>query len=110
MKLDPRLDAIAARQPFPLLFATVSGAHLYGFPSPDSDWDLRGVHVLPWREVVGLVHGPETLQVERIEDGLELDLVTHDVAKFMRLMLRRSNRSRSEPRSQLRVAGAHLMA
>jgi len=24
------------------LFATISGAHLYGFPSPDSDYDLRG--------------------------------------------------------------------
>jgi hypothetical protein len=45
--IDPRLAGIAARQPYPLLFATVSGAHLYGFPSPDSDWDLRGVHVLP---------------------------------------------------------------
>ncbi|MDJ0688801.1 MAG: nucleotidyltransferase domain-containing protein [Xenococcaceae cyanobacterium MO_188.B32] len=29
-------------QPYPLLFATISGAHLYGFPSPDSDYDLRG--------------------------------------------------------------------
>lgn len=90
MKLDPRLHAIAARQPHRLLFATVSGAHLYGFPSPDSDWDLRGVHVLPWRAVAGLVHGPETLTVERIEDGLELDLVTHDAGKFMRLLLRRN--------------------
>ncbi|MCX7425345.1 MAG: nucleotidyltransferase domain-containing protein [Planctomycetia bacterium] len=26
------------------LFVTVSGAHLYGFPSPDSDVDLRGSH------------------------------------------------------------------
>jgi predicted nucleotidyltransferase len=25
-------------------FVTVSGAHLYGFPSPDSDIDLRGAH------------------------------------------------------------------
>ena len=49
-----RLGAEAARHPYPLLFATVSGAHLYGFPSPDSDFDLRGVHVLPLREVVGL--------------------------------------------------------
>jgi predicted nucleotidyltransferase len=49
---DERLRAIAARQPYPLLFVTVSGAHLYGFPSPDSDYDLRGVHVLPVREVV----------------------------------------------------------
>jgi predicted nucleotidyltransferase len=29
----------------PLLFATVSGAHLYGFPSPDSDFDLRGLRL-----------------------------------------------------------------
>jgi hypothetical protein len=31
----------AARHPYPLLFATISGAHLYGFPSCDSDYDLR---------------------------------------------------------------------
>lgn len=90
MNFDPKLAAIAARQPYRLVFATVSGAHLYGFPSPDSDWDLRGVHVLPWREVAGLVEGPDTTTIERIEDGLELDLVTHDAAKFMRLMLKRN--------------------
>ena len=32
---------------YPLVFATISGAHLYGFPSADSDFDLRGVHPLP---------------------------------------------------------------
>ena len=31
------------------LFVTVSGAHLYGFPSPDSDIDLRGCHLMPLR-------------------------------------------------------------
>ena len=45
MNIDPRLQRIVAAQPYPLLFATVSGAHLYGFPSPDSDFDLRGAHV-----------------------------------------------------------------
>jgi predicted nucleotidyltransferase len=86
----PRLAAIAAKQPYPLLFATVSGAHLYGFPSPDSDWDLRGVHVLPAAEVVGLEQGPDTLTVEELRDDLELDLVTHDVRKFFGLLLRRN--------------------
>ena len=43
---------------YPLIFATISGAHLYGFPSPDSDFDLRGVHILPLKEVVGLQTGP----------------------------------------------------
>ena len=47
MTIDPRLHRIVAAQPYPLLFATISGAHLYGFPSPDSDFDLRGAHVLP---------------------------------------------------------------
>lgn len=36
------------------MFATISGAHLHGFPSPDSDFDLRGAQVLPLEGVVGL--------------------------------------------------------
>ena len=88
--VDPRLRDVAARQPHPLLFATVSGAHLYGFPSKDSDWDLRGVHVLPAKEVVGLDRGPDTLEAHGDTEGLDLDLVTHDAAKFFGLMLRRN--------------------
>ena len=46
------LQTEIAKHRYPLLFATISGAHLYGFPSPDSDYDLRGVHLLPLRDVV----------------------------------------------------------
>ena len=84
-----RLRPIADRQRYPLLFATVSGAHLYGFPSPDSDYDLRGCHVLPAAEVLGLTVGPETIESTDQSD-LDLDLVTHDVRKFMTLMLRKN--------------------
>jgi len=87
---DPRLRAIAAAQPYPLLFATVSGAHLYGFPSPDSDYDLRGVHVLPAERVVGFDDGPFTIEVAEKRPDLELDLVTHDAKKFFELLLRRN--------------------
>ncbi|HYE75664.1 MAG TPA: nucleotidyltransferase domain-containing protein, partial [Blastocatellia bacterium] len=52
--IDERLQAVIAEQEYPLLFMTISGAHLYGFPSPDSDYDLRGVHILPVHEVIGL--------------------------------------------------------
>ena len=83
---DPRLRQIAAAHPYPLLFATISGAHLYGFPSPDSDFDLRGVHVLALAEVIGLHRGPDTIERLDREHGLYLDLVTHDVAKFVRLL------------------------
>ena len=72
---------------YPLMFATVSGAHLYGFDSPDSDWDLRGVHILPATQVVGLSPLEETIETAR-KDRVELDLVTHDVKKFFKLMLK----------------------
>jgi uncharacterized protein len=85
------LSNMAAEQPYPLLFATVSGAHLYGFPSPDSDFDLRGCHVLPVREVVGLIDTPyDTIQAAGMRDGLDMDIVTHDAKKFFELMLKRS--------------------
>ena len=82
MKFDLTVHSEVASQPYPLLFATISGAHLYGFPSPDSDFDLRGVHILPVSEVVGLDPGRETIEVSAVRDGLEIDLVTHDVKKF----------------------------
>ncbi|WP_274519994.1 DNA polymerase beta superfamily protein [Abditibacterium utsteinense] len=52
LPLDSRLQDAAARLPYAPLFVTVSGAHLYGFASPDSDFDLRGAHILPLRELV----------------------------------------------------------
>lgn len=84
------LRAVVAEQPHPLLFATVSGAHLYGFASRDSDLDLRGVHVLPPEELLGLRLGPETLDRDWVRDGVEMDLVTHDLGKFVRLLLKRN--------------------
>ncbi|MFF4119745.1 nucleotidyltransferase domain-containing protein [Streptomyces sp. NPDC001714] len=90
--LDPNLDLapVVAEQPDPLLFATVSGAHLYGFPSRDSDLDLRGVHLLPAADLVGLREPEETRSKTWVRYGVEMDLVTHDLRKFARLMLRRN--------------------
>jgi uncharacterized protein len=73
-----------------VVFATVSGADLYGFPSVDSDVDLRGVHLMPIEDVVGLRTGEETVDRTWTRDGVEVDLVTHDLAKFGRLLLRRN--------------------
>jgi uncharacterized protein len=89
IKFDLCRDIIS-QHPYPLLFATVSGAHLYGFPSADSDYDLRGVHVLPTADVIGLLEAKETIDSAGIWDGTEIDLVTHDIAKFFRMMLKRN--------------------
>ncbi|MBM3844687.1 MAG: nucleotidyltransferase [Verrucomicrobia bacterium] len=90
MIIDPRLNRIVAAQPHPLLFATISGAHLYGFPSPDSDFDLRGAHVLPVDRVVGLEVRDETLEDSRVIEGLEMDIVSHDAKKFFSLLLKKN--------------------
>lgn len=90
MNIDARLNRQIADHPYPLLFATISGAHLYGFPSPDSDFDLRGVHLLPLRDAVGMLTVEETVEKSGIHDGLEIDLVTHDARKFFGLMLRKN--------------------
>src|SRR5437667_943390 len=90
MEIDPRLHRIVAAQPYSLLFATISGAHLYGFPSPDSDFDLRAAHVLPLERVIGLEVRDETVEDSRVIEGLEMDIVSHDVRKFFSLLLRKN--------------------
>lgn len=90
MNIDARLDRIVAAQPYPFLFATISGAHLYGFPSPDSDFDLRGAHILPVEKVVGLEVTDETVEDSRVIEGLEMDIVSHDVRKFFGLLLKKN--------------------
>lgn len=76
------------QQPWPLLFVTMSGAHLYGFASPDSDYDLRGAHVTPLRKLVSLSPPADTHEVMDKSGPVEMDIVTHDVTKFIRLLLK----------------------
>ncbi len=105
MIFPERVREAAAEHPYPLLFATISGAHLYGFPSEDSDWDLRGCHVLPASEVLGLGEPEATVEVERKDPAFELDLVTHDAEKFFRLLLKRNGYVMEQLYSPLVVVG-----
>ncbi|MGH7223458.1 MAG: DNA polymerase beta superfamily protein, partial [Gemmataceae bacterium] len=67
----PLLKKQIEQHPYPMIFATISGAHLYGFPSPDSDFDLRGSHLLPLKDVVGLQIGAETIEKSGMHEGRE---------------------------------------
>ncbi len=90
MQLDSRLSAAAQLHLPNALFVTVSGAHLYGFSSPDSDYDLRGAHLAPLRELVGLFPPRETVEVAEVRDGLEWDIVSHEIRKFCALICKDS--------------------
>jgi predicted nucleotidyltransferase len=51
---------------------------------------VRGVHILPLREVVRLDAGRETVEETTMREGLEIDLVTHEVRKFFLLLLKKN--------------------
>lgn len=85
-----RLQAEVRAQPYPLVFATVSGAHLYGFPSRDSDFDLRGCHVAPLTLVLGLNPAQDTIETSTWRQGVLIEVVTHDVRKYFNLLLKRN--------------------
>src|SRR5437588_206889 len=82
------LRQLVEGQSYRPLFVTVSGAHLYGFPSPDSDVDLRGSHLLPLRAVVGLDLPGETVERKLDLAGTEVELVSHDLGKYLRLLVK----------------------
>jgi uncharacterized protein len=105
-----QLSGIVSGQRHPLIFATVSGAHLYGFPSGDSDVDLRGAHLLPAVEVVGLRKGPDTLTRDWIDEDAEIDLVTHDLGKFCGMLLQRNGYVAEQLLSPLVIATSDLHA
>ncbi|RLT45629.1 MAG: nucleotidyltransferase [Chloroflexi bacterium] len=71
----------------PVLLMVVSGAHLYGFPSADSDVDLRGIHLLAVPALLGLDLPKQTVTRTWDDGGLEVDLVSHDLGKYMALLL-----------------------
>ncbi|MEL6395727.1 MAG: nucleotidyltransferase domain-containing protein [Planctomycetota bacterium] len=91
MELDRELinDHIAAH-PHRLLFVTLSGAHLYGFPSPDSDYDLRGAQVLAAEAMLELDPPQETHDHIDKDARVEIDLVAHDVRKFFLMLLKKN--------------------
>jgi predicted nucleotidyltransferase len=82
------IDQFLRSHPHPLMFVTVSGAHLYGFESPDSDYDLRGAHITPVKQLVRLSPPSQTYEVLDRDAPIEMDVVTHDVHKFFSLLLK----------------------
>lgn len=90
MLKDDSLRNELAGHPYPVLFASVGGAHLYGFPSPDSPYDIRGAHLLPLAQIVGLKKGPETAEHSAVREGIKISMATQDLHKFIRHMLKRN--------------------
>jgi predicted nucleotidyltransferase len=103
------LRELIERLDYDPLFVTVSGAHLYGFPSADSDIDLRGCHRLAVRTVVGLDVPNQTLERKLDVAGTEVELVSHDVGKYLRLLAKNNGYILEQVFSPLVVQGQHFL-
>jgi predicted nucleotidyltransferase len=79
---------LTARVDLSLLWLALSGAHAYGFPSEDSDLDLKGVHVVPSRVLLGLGSEPEAVDVLCDWEEREYDFTSNEVGHVARLLLR----------------------
>jgi predicted nucleotidyltransferase len=61
------------------LVLALSGAHAYGFPSADSDLDLKGIHIEPTARLVGLASPPSHANRFEILDGVEIDYSSNEI-------------------------------
>lgn len=93
------------------LVVYLSGAHAYGFPSPDSDLDLKCVHVAPTRDLVGLVP-PSDGTGDRIEviDGVELDYGSNELGPVLRGAIKGNGNFLERILGELALGGSELLA
>ena len=69
------------------LVVYLSGAHAYGFPSPDSDVDLKCIHIAPTAALVGFALPTMTFDRAEIIDGVEIDYTSNELGAALRGVL-----------------------
>jgi uncharacterized protein len=108
--INPDLDigrTFLAANPPPgrVVLCAVTGAHCYGFPSPDSDLDLKGIHLAPTRQLLGL--RPTTPLHDRTAylGPVECDLTTNEAGQALSLLLNGNGNMLERILSPLQLVG-----
>src|SRR5688572_25275932 len=107
--LDPHArriaDAVLAEEEHKRshLVVALSGAHAYGFPSPDSDLDLKAIHIMPTRLLLGLSEPSTTSDRVGIIEGVEIDYTSNELGAALRGLVKGKGNYLE------RVLGAHLL-
>jgi hypothetical protein len=65
------------------LVVLLSGAHAYGFASPDSDFDLKAVHVTNTAQLVGLEPVPPPRDRMEVIEGVEIDYTSNEIGPVL---------------------------
>lgn len=65
------------------LVVYLSGAHAYGFPSPDSDLDLKTIHIARTSALVGFDPPQPTYDRAEVIEGVEIDYTSNEIAHVL---------------------------
>jgi uncharacterized protein len=84
-EIERRLEAIRADEGVRLLMVVESGSRAWGFPSPDSDYDVRFVYVQKRDWYLSLSPGRDVIERPIVD---EIDLNGWDVRKALGLLLK----------------------
>jgi predicted nucleotidyltransferase len=84
LEIDGRLAAVERGESVRLLLAVESGSRAWGFPSPDSDYDVRFIYVRPRDWYLALEPGRDVIEQPIVDD---IDLNGWDIRKALGLLL-----------------------
>jgi len=81
-----KLEAVERAHGVRILFAVESGSRAWGFPSPDSDYDVRFVYLHPRAWYLSLVERRDVIEIPIDRD--DHDISGWDFRKTLQLLLR----------------------
>ncbi|WP_161389594.1 nucleotidyltransferase domain-containing protein [Croceibacterium xixiisoli] len=84
-EIERRLAAIEAQEDVRFLLAIESGSRAWGFPSPDSDYDIRFIHVHRRDWYLSLMPGRDVIERPIVD---EIDLNGWDIRKALNLLFK----------------------
>ena len=88
--IKEKLDEVEEKYNIKMLYALESGSRLYGFPSEDSDWDIRFIYKSPMPWYISIQNKRDTLEIN--DTILNFDFVGWDIKKAL-FLLSKSNPS-----------------
>lgn len=84
-EIEDRLAKVAREDGIRLLMAVESGSRAWGFPSPDSDYDVRFIYARPWQDYVTLRPIRDVVERPIVDD---FDVNGWDIRKTLGLLLK----------------------
>jgi predicted nucleotidyltransferase len=85
LEIERRLASIEAEHGLRYLLVVESGSRAWGFPSPDSDYDVRFIYVRPLDWYLSIQTGRDVIETPLVDD---IDLNGWDIRKALGLLLK----------------------